>query len=249
MSASRSWLVCLAVLAGCSSSESVAPLPESTPGIDPSASPSQVTERSGGQSGTDSGGAYNCDARGAPPLFSVPLDQAPEGHACSPAAVLDAISGSGTFECTVHRSMLVAPVTDTQPANYTYSQSAGPSLTVQLQPGTAAHLLDAVLTEEDGGRGSCTWLGIDASVSVTSADGGVAVSADQVLVDRFCGGAAVYANARVRLFGSEEDAELLLFFQLPTGRVSRLDLRAETYTLVCKSPNEQLLSAPDAGVQ
>jgi hypothetical protein len=241
MFASRSWLVCLAVFAGCSSSESGAPLPEGAPGIDPSASPSRVTERSGGQSGTDSGGAYNCDPIGAPPLCSVPLDQTPEGYACSPAAVLDAISGSGTFECTVHRSMLVAPVTDTQPANYTYSESAGPSLTLRLERGTAAHLLDAVLTREDGSTGSCTWLGVDASVSVASADGGVAISADQVVVDRFCSSASVYANARVRLFGNEEDAALLLGFELPTGRVYRLDLYAETYALVCDPSNGQPL--------
>jgi hypothetical protein len=206
----------------------------STPpeGSEPSLATKPVVGRTGGQSGTDSEGAYTCSREGATRLASVPLDQEPEGISCAPATVLAAVSGTYEYDCRVSRAIRVA---DDELGNpqYIYPNDPGPSVTLQMQPGAAAHLLAGVATGEDGRTSWCRLLDVDVSVSITGADGGIAVSAESAFVDRFCATAGITANTRLRLFGTEEDASLRLWIDAQTGRIIFLALEAQTYAVNC----------------
>lgn len=206
-----------------------APTP-STPESNPSPDPPQEPEPLGGQSGTDSGGAYNCDGEGAPPLESVPLDAVPKQWSCAPAEILASISGTRTFDqCTVERAI----ASDAGPYGYIYPVTPGPSVVLAIEPGTAAHLLDAVLKLEQGGTGSCTLLGVDVSADITIAGASSVLHADQVIVDRFCYAPSLRIKGRLDALGSEEDVNVLIYFEELTGRVRLFDIRAQTYTMDC----------------
>jgi hypothetical protein len=235
MAAGRWSALVAAWLVGCSSASHTA-LPEPMPAPpDDSVDATPTTHDDaivlppppallGGQSGTDSSDAYDCEAFGAPPLRAVPLDTEPEHIACSPAAVLASIAGTWTFKGCV--------VSSTESG-----QSAGPVITLQITPGATAHLLDAVLIEEDGTRGSCDALGID--ISLTTPTPGLELSADQVIVDHLCAYPGIETKGRLSLPLSSDagagwsDVDVQLAFDGLTGRVNGLRFLASDYVMNC----------------
>jgi len=206
--------------AGCASESSPQVLPSDTDSSLKSTESPGTELPQGGQSGTDSDGSYSCDYEGAPPLYQLPLYSVPEGYSCTPDLVLDSVTGTHTFECSVTGSMEVP----------------GATLTVEIfQEGAIAQLLDAVssVLGEDGIPRPCTLMSIGTNVNVYSPELSLSAAPNQIIVDRFCAYPMIIINARATFAGEEVDMQGNLSFNALSGRLNRAVLFSEKYQVEC----------------
>ena len=163
------------VLAGCSASQS----PEGTREAEPVA---------GGQSGTDSFGAYSCELDDAV-ATSIPLDEVV--LSCSAAQSLDAIEVTRLFLC----------------------EDSDMSFTIDVERGTSAELLTGKLysdTDPDAPPTDCQALRVAATTTIVADDGSVSFTSSQVTVDHLCASFSFDGKALRQLGCANEE----LTFQL-----------------------------------
>lgn len=118
----------------------------------------------GGQSGTDSSGAYSCQLDDALET-SIPLDEV--ALSCSPAQSLDAIEGTRRFLC----------------------EDSDTSFTIEVERGTSAALLTGKLfsdTDPDAPPTDCQALRVAATTTIVADDGSLSFSSSHVTVDHLC---------------------------------------------------------------
>ncbi|HYQ00617.1 MAG TPA: hypothetical protein VER96_18190 [Polyangiaceae bacterium] len=131
----------------------------------------------GGQSGTDSQGAYTCQLD-SPTVESIPVDTPPSGVSCSPNSEWAQLEGSRTFRCSEHDV----------------------SFTVNVARGLSARRLTGRLssdTDPSAPPTDCYAMSLDSSVAIEASDDGVAYDGPTTLtVDHLCNSASV--DARVQ---------------------------------------------------
>jgi hypothetical protein len=131
--------------------------------------PKQVA---GGQSGTDSQGAYTC-VLDSPIVESIPLDQVPLGSVCSPNAEFEKLEGSQVFQC---KEQEVA-------------------FTVNVTRGSSARRLTGKLysdTDRAAPPTDCNAMSLDASLEIRASDSSVDFAGAATLtVDHLCSSATI----------------------------------------------------------
>jgi len=132
----------------------------------------ELKQVAGGQSGTDSQGAYTCGLD-SPGVEDAPLDQVPAGVSCSPNAEFALLEGKQSFVCKEH--------------DVTFS--------TEVVRGAGARRLTGRLYSDTGDKGApspCYAMALDASVTIEASDGSVSAREPTTLtVDHLCNSAKI----------------------------------------------------------
>ena len=179
---------------------------------DPSGSTGPIT---GGQSGTDSGGAFRCESENAVPGDAVALDHV-DGFDCSPDEVLAFVEGNRELVCDF-----------------------GASVTVELAGSGTARQLTGVgfRGETSTGRG-CPLLAVDVSGRVARVDEAFVASAETLVVTPYC---EITLDATTSRTGSEAIGAVRVHFDRER-RAAKALLFEQDGTIAARCSAEDLIA-------